>query len=49
MCMIVDDLDFGSGVVLFCINYDGVMDCFYFIWRDEGFGGFYKGFGVLLI
>ncbi|XP_068691900.1 mitochondrial outer membrane protein SLC25A46-like [Montipora foliosa] len=46
---IVDDLDSGSGVVPLCTNYDGVMDCFHSIWRDEGLGGFYKGFGALLI
>lgn len=46
---IVDDLDTGSGVVPLCTNYDGVMDCFHSIWRDEGLGGFYKGFGALMI
>lgn len=47
--IIIDDLDIGSGVVLLFINYDGLLDCVCFIWRDEGVGGFYKGFGVLLI
>lgn len=46
---IVVDLDTGSGVVPLCTNYDGVMDCFHSIWRDEGLGGFYKGFGALMI
>lgn len=46
---IIDDLDTGSGVVPLCTNYGGVFDCFRSIWRDEGLGGFYKGFGALLI
>lgn len=46
---IIDDLDTGTGVVPLCTNYDGMLDCFRSIWRDEGFGGFYKGFGALLI
>ena len=46
---IIDDMDTGSGVVPLCTNYDGVMDCFRSIWRQEGLGGFYKGFGALLI
>ena len=46
---IIDDLDTGSGVVPLCTNYDGVLDCFRSIWRHEGLGGFYKGFGALLI
>ena len=46
---IIDDLDTGSGVVPLCTNYDGMMDCFRSIWREEGIGGFYKGFGALLI
>lgn len=46
---IIDDLDTGSGVVPLCTNYDGILDCFRSIWRDEGLGGFYKGFGALLI
>ena len=46
---IIDDLDTGSGVVPLCTNYDSVMDCFCSIWRDEGLGAFYKGFGAFLI
>lgn len=46
---IIDDLDTGTGVVPLCTNYDGMLDCFRSIWRDEGLGGFYKGFGALLI
>ena len=46
---IIDDLDTGSGVVPLCTRYDGMADCFRTIWREEGLGGFYKGFGALIL
>ena len=46
---IIDDLDNGYDVVPLCTNYDGMLDCFRTIWREEGLGGFYKGFGALLL
>ena len=46
---IVDDTDKGYGVVPLCTSYDGVRDCFNTIQRQEGFSGFYKGFGALCL
>ena len=46
---IIDDTDKGYGVVPLCTSYDGLQDCFYSIHRDEGFSGFYKGFGALCL
>lgn len=46
---IIDNLDSGKDVVPLCTNYHGMLDCFRTIWREEGLGGFYKGFGALLI
>ena len=46
---IIDDLDVGYGVLPLCTKYDGMMDCFHTIWREEGLGGFYKGFGALIL
>lgn len=46
---IIDDTDKGYGVVPLCTSYDGVVDCFNTIHRQEGFSGFYKGFGALCL
>jgi len=46
---IIDDTDKGYGVVPLCTSYDGVTDCFNTIQRQEGFSGFYKGFGALCL
>lgn len=46
---IIDDLDNGYDVVPLSTNYVGMMDCCATIWREEGFFGFYRGFGALVI
>ena len=46
---IIDDTDRGIGVVPLCTNYDGMMDCIETIHRVEGVGGFYKGFGAMIL
>ena len=46
---IIDDLDKGFGVTPLCTNYDGVTDCAITIHREEGYGGFFKGFGALVL
>ena len=46
---IIDDTDNGDGVVPLCTNYDGILDCFRCINREEGFSALYKGFGALIL
>ncbi|XP_047139508.1 mitochondrial outer membrane protein SLC25A46 isoform X1 [Hydra vulgaris] len=46
---IIDDTDKGIGVVPLCTNYGSVMDCIKTIRREEGYGGFFKGFGALIL
>lgn len=46
---IIDDTDKGYGVVPLCTNYTGLRDCVYEIHRQEGVGGFYRGFGAMIL
>uniref|UniRef100_T1JFS1 Solute carrier family 25 member 46 n=1 Tax=Strigamia maritima TaxID=126957 RepID=T1JFS1_STRMM len=46
---IIDNLDTGCEVIPLITRYDGVVDCFNGVIRDEGVSGLYKGFGALLL
>ena len=46
---IIDNTDSGLGVVPITTQYQGPVDCFFSILSEEGLGGFYKGFGALLL
>ena len=46
---IIDDTDKGMGVVPLCTNYANMMDCVKTIRREEGYAGFFKGFGALIL
>lgn len=45
----VDNLDSGTGVISITTRYEGFVDCFRSIVREEGFGGLYKAFGALVL
>lgn len=46
---IIDNTDTGYGVVPINTRYDGFFDCARSIHETEGFLGYYKGFGTLII
>jgi len=46
---LVDNLDSGTGVISITTRYEGFVDCFRSIVREEGFGGLYKAFGALML
>lgn len=46
---IIDNTDNGYGVVPINTRYDGFFDCARSIHETEGFLGFYKGFGTLVL
>lgn len=46
---IIDNTDNGIGVIPINTRYDGFWDCVQTINDTEGFGGFYKGFGALVL
>jgi len=46
---LVDDLNTGTGVISITTRYEGFVDCFRSIIREEGFGGLYKAFGALVL
>ncbi|XP_013406865.1 solute carrier family 25 member 46 [Lingula anatina] len=46
---IIDNTDNGLEVVPITTAYDGLFDCFKHIVKEEGFFGFYKGFGALCL
>jgi hypothetical protein len=45
---IIDQTDYGTGVVPINSRYDGFMDCARSIAQEEGMFGFYKGVGNLI-
>jgi len=45
---IIDNLDSGLEVVPVLTRYEGFFDCCESVRSDEGFGGFYRGFGALI-
>lgn len=45
----MDNLDTGTGVISITTRYEGFVDCFRSIIREEGFGGLYKAFGALVL
>jgi hypothetical protein len=46
---IIDNTDNGVGVIPINTRYDGFWDCVQAISDVEGFGGFYKGIGALIM
>ena len=46
---IIDNLDSGFEVVPVITRYEGFFDCCESIRSEEGFGGFYRGFGALVL
>ncbi|XP_064608694.1 mitochondrial outer membrane protein SLC25A46-like [Liolophura sinensis] len=46
---ILDNMDSGLGVLPIHTRYEGPLDCFMCIIKDEGLTGLYKGFGALLL
>ena len=46
---IIDNIDYGHGVVPVSTRYEGFMDCFRSVVSDEGMLGLYKGFGALIL
>ena len=46
---IIDNLDSGLEVVPVLTRYEGFFDCCESVRSDEGFGGFYRGFGALIL
>ena len=46
---IIDNLDSGFEVVPVITRYEGFYDCCESIRSEEGFGGFYRGFGALVL
>lgn len=46
---IIDNTDSGIGVIPIITRYEGFWDCSGSIIQSEGLGGFYKGFGALLL
>lgn len=46
---LVDNLDSGTGVISITTRYEGFIDCFRSIIREEGIGGLYKAFGALVL
>ena len=46
---IIDNIDYGYGVVPVSTRYEGFMDCFRSIVNEEGMMGLYKGFGALIL
>eukprot|EP00117_Sycon_ciliatum_P016648 scpid58290/ scgid15986/ Solute carrier family 25 member 46 len=47
--LIVDNIETGLGIMPHDSAYDGFWDCVHTIRRDEGVGGFYKGFSALML
>ncbi|CAH1254546.1 SLC25A46 [Branchiostoma lanceolatum] len=46
---IIDNTDWGSGVLAINTRYEGMSECFRIVVREEGFFGLYKGFGALIL
>ena len=46
---IIDNLDTGASVIPILTRYDGPVDCWLTIVREEGRCGLYKGLGALLL
>ena len=46
---IIDNLDSGLEVVPVITRYEGFFDCCESVRSEEGFSGFYRGFGALLL
>ncbi|BFZ01765.1 hypothetical protein BsWGS_04804 [Bradybaena similaris] len=46
---IIDNTDTGLGVVPINTRYDGFLDCFTGIIKEEGLQGLYRGFGALIL
>ena len=46
---IIDNTDTGLDVIPSITSYEGTIDCARSIFREEGVGGFYKGFGALVL
>lgn len=44
-----DSIDTGNTVLPIISNYEGTVDCFNTIIREEGLAGAYKGFGSLVL
>ena len=46
---IVDSTDNGLEVLAISTRYSGFFDCAHHIYRDEGIGGFFRGFGAVIL
>lgn len=46
---IIDNLESGREVVPIITRYEGFVDCLHSIVSEEGFSGFFKGFGSLML
>ena len=46
---IIDNLDTGLEVVPVITRYEGFFDCCESVRSEEGFSGFYRGFGALIL
>uniref|UniRef100_A0A0B7B7T2 Solute carrier family 25 member 46 n=1 Tax=Arion vulgaris TaxID=1028688 RepID=A0A0B7B7T2_9EUPU len=46
---IIDNTDTGLGVIPINTRYEGFLDCFKCIVKEEGLQGLYKGFGALIL
>ena len=46
---IIDNTDTGLGVIPINTSYEGFVDCFQCIIKEEGIFGLYKGFGALAL
>ena len=46
---IIDNTDSGLGVVPINTRYDGFIDCFTSILKEEGLQGLYRGMGALML
>lgn len=46
---IIDNTDLGHGVIPVSTKYDGMMQCFREIQKEEGVEGLFKGFGAVIL
>nr|XP_054756162.1 mitochondrial outer membrane protein SLC25A46-like [Lytechinus pictus] len=46
---IIDNTDFGRGVVPISSRYDGLSDCLTSVLEEEGVAGLFKGFGTVIL
>ncbi|XP_052277931.1 mitochondrial outer membrane protein SLC25A46-like isoform X2 [Dreissena polymorpha] len=47
--VLTDNMDQGTEVLGVNFRYNGILDCFWQILRDEGASAFYKGFGAVVL